>query len=118
MSSCSSAGARPVVHDTYVEKYPGVAIGHDLDKTLAGADAIAIMTGHNGYRSLDPAHVKALAAGGRPAIIDGRNVIDPDRFIAEGFVYKGIGRGDRNSHPLAQGTQRTPGSLASHCATQ
>jgi len=31
-------------------------------------------------------------------IIDGRNVIEPDEFIGKGFVYKGIGRGDKNEH--------------------
>jgi UDP-N-acetyl-D-mannosaminuronic acid dehydrogenase len=111
------AGAVPVIHDSYVEKYPGVAIGHDLEATLAGADAIAIMTGHSDYRSLNPARVKALAATGQPAIIDGRNVIDPDRFIAAGFVYKGIGRGDRNSHPLqpaARSVQKLPVIAATH----
>jgi len=35
-------------------------------------------------------------------IVDGRNVIDPDAFIRNGFVYKGIGRGDKNGHPLAE----------------
>jgi len=34
------------------------------------------------------------------AILDGRNVVDPDEFISKGFVYKGIGRGDKNEHPL------------------
>lgn len=33
-----------------------------------------------------------------PVIVDGRNVIEPDSFISAGFVYKGIGRGDRNNH--------------------
>jgi len=35
-----------------------------------------------------------------PVIVDGRNVIEPDKFIAEGFVYKGIGRGDKNDHAI------------------
>jgi UDP-N-acetyl-D-mannosaminuronic acid dehydrogenase len=39
-----------------------------------------------------------------PVIVDGRNIIDPDAFIREGWVYKGIGRGDKNSHDIA-----TPG---------
>jgi UDP-N-acetyl-D-mannosaminuronic acid dehydrogenase len=34
--------------------------------------------------------------GNKPVIVDGRNVVDPDEFIGEGFVYKGIGRGDKN----------------------
>jgi len=35
-----------------------------------------------------------------PVIIDGRNMIDPDIFIKDGWIYQGIGRGDKNSHPL------------------
>ncbi len=102
----TEAGAVPVVHDCYVEKYPGVSIGHDLDETLRGADAIAVMTGHDDYRSLGPMRLKALVSSDRPAIIDGRNVIDPDPFIAAGFVYKGIGRGDKNSHPVGMSCRR------------
>ena len=94
------AGAVPRVHDHYVEKYPGVAIGRDLERTLEGADAIAIMTGHSLYRSLDPQRVRELSGGPHPAIIDGRNVIDADAFIRAGFVYKGIGRGDVNGHAI------------------
>lgn len=109
-----STGATPVVHDHYVEKYPGVAIEHDLDRAIAGADAIVIMTGHDLYRTLDPVRVKAIAGCDRPAIIDGRNMIDPDRFIRAGFVYKGIGRGDRNGHRIAPARLRRPALSGPH----
>ena len=33
-----------------------------------------------------------------PVIVDGRNVVDADEFVGAGFVYKGIGRGDKNGH--------------------
>jgi len=32
--------------------------------------------------------------------VNGRNVVDADGFIGAGFVYKGIGRGDRNGHAM------------------
>jgi UDP-N-acetyl-D-mannosaminuronic acid dehydrogenase len=35
-----------------------------------------------------------------PVIVDGRNLIDPEMFIQAGFIYKGIGRGDRNWHEI------------------
>jgi len=35
-------------------------------------------------------------------IVDGRNVIDPDAFIRNGFVYKESDEGDKNGHPLAE----------------
>ncbi len=37
-----------------------------------------------------------------PVIIDGRNVIDTEAFIAAGFMYKGIGRGDKNWHVIVE----------------
>jgi UDP-N-acetyl-D-mannosaminuronic acid dehydrogenase len=36
----------------------------------------------------------------RPVVVDGRNVVDADGFIGAGFVYKGIGRGDKNDHSI------------------
>ena len=44
--------------------------------------------------------VKALTGKKHPLIVDGRNIIDPDAWIGAGFIYKGIGRGDKNGHPL------------------
>jgi UDP-N-acetyl-D-mannosaminuronic acid dehydrogenase len=94
------AGATVKVHDPYVTSYPGIDISADLKEVIRGADGIAILTGHRLYRSLDPSAVKDLSGRAHPVIIDGRNVIDPDPFIRAGFIYQGIGRGDKNSHPL------------------
>jgi UDP-N-acetyl-D-mannosaminuronic acid dehydrogenase len=46
--------------------------------------------------------VKELSGQEHPVIVDGRNVIDAGRFIDEGFVYKGIGRGDMNGHRIVK----------------
>ena len=85
------------VHDPYVMEYPNVSISHELSGVVKGADAVAILTGHDEYSKLDTGTLKRLM-GKRPVIVDGRNVIEPEDFIAEGFVYKGIGRGDKNDH--------------------
>jgi len=89
------------VHDPYVVKYPDVPILHNLDDTIRGADAIVIFAGHNQYKNLDPDHMLTLAGKVHPVIIDGRNMIDPDLYIRHGFVYKGIGRGDKNMHKIS-----------------
>jgi UDP-N-acetyl-D-mannosaminuronic acid dehydrogenase len=35
--------------------------------------------------------------------VDGRNVVNPDAFIRQGWIYKGIGRGDKNGHEIVEG---------------
>jgi UDP-N-acetyl-D-mannosaminuronic acid dehydrogenase len=92
-------GASVLVHDPWVDKYPGVEVSRDLASVITGADATAIFTGHREYTMLDPVALKERCASS-PVIIDGRNVVNPVRFISAGFIYKGIGRGDKNSHDI------------------
>jgi UDP-N-acetyl-D-mannosaminuronic acid dehydrogenase len=96
-------GAVVSVHDPYVAEYPGVAMVPFVEEAIENADAIVIFAGHHQYRTLKPVEVKQLSAKEHPVIVDGRNLIDPDIYIHEGFVYKGIGRGDKNNHAI-----RTP----------
>jgi UDP-N-acetyl-D-mannosaminuronic acid dehydrogenase len=96
------AGAELKVHDPHVLNYPDVELLKDSNETMKGADAVVIFTGHKEYFSLKPEDIKKLTGKENTVIIDGRNVIDPDTFINAGFVYKGIGRGDKNSHPVNQ----------------
>ncbi|MDD1719851.1 MAG: nucleotide sugar dehydrogenase [Methanoregulaceae archaeon] len=93
-------GAEITVHDPHVRSFPGREISGNLGVTLTGADAIVLFTAHNEYRCLEPSELKRLSGAVHPVVVDGRNLIDPDLFIASGFVYKGIGRGDRNDHEL------------------
>ncbi|KGK99568.1 NDP-N-acetyl-D-galactosaminuronic acid dehydrogenase [Methanococcoides methylutens] len=93
-------GAEVLVHDPHVLSYPNVEIIKDLNKVVKDADVIAIMTGHSGYFELGPEQLKQLTGKENTVIVDGRNVVDPDTYINNGFVYKGIGRGDKNDHPI------------------
>ncbi|MDD3978459.1 MAG: UDP binding domain-containing protein, partial [Methanomicrobium sp.] len=99
---CKEEGAQVSIHDPHVLKYPGVEISHSLEDVLKGADVVAILAGHREYYQMRPENTRSLmiSEGGNPAIIDGRNVILPDAWIDKGFVYKGIGRGDKNGHKL------------------
>jgi UDP-N-acetyl-D-mannosaminuronic acid dehydrogenase len=96
-------GAQVRVHDPYVAEYPGVPIVPFVEEALEGADAIVIFAGHHQYHTLDPKVLKNLSGREHPVIIDGRNFVDPDAYIREGFVYKGIGRGDKNGHAIVHG---------------
>jgi UDP-N-acetyl-D-mannosaminuronic acid dehydrogenase len=90
------AGAQVMVHDPHVLEYPNIDIKKDLESVLQNADLIAIMTGHSEYFKLKPLDVKKTMDKDKPAVVDGRNVIDPAVFVDVGFVYRGIGRGDVN----------------------
>lgn len=93
-------GARVKIHDPYVSIYNNIPISNNLRDVVRDTDAIVIMTGHDEYAKLDPIELKALSGQDHPVIVDGRNVVSADEFIAHGFVYKGIGRGDKNEHAL------------------
>lgn len=93
-------GAQVMVHDPHVLKYPDVEISQEIPEVVKGADAVVVFAGHKDYLDFDPFGLKQFTGQANPVIVDGRNVVDPDEFIAEGFVYKGIGRGDKNSHEL------------------
>jgi UDP-N-acetyl-D-mannosaminuronic acid dehydrogenase len=97
-----NVGASVMVHDPYVPGDSGISISSDLDDMIKGADAIALFTAHRQYRALDPVKIRRLTGKDHPVIVDGRNIIDPDAFISEGFVYKGIGRGDKNGHAIVE----------------
>ncbi len=94
------AGAKISVHDPYVYEDGNLKVSQDMDECIKGAAAIVIFTGHKQYLNLKASALKKLAGCPHPIIVDGRNVADPDAFIKEGFVYKGIGRGDKNNHEI------------------
>jgi UDP-N-acetyl-D-mannosaminuronic acid dehydrogenase len=98
--ACIRAGADVAVHDPYVAEYPGVPIVPSIAEAVKGADAIVIFTGHHQYRGLDASYLKNLTRKNHPVIVDGRNMVDPDTYIRFGFIYKGIGRGDKNGHEI------------------
>jgi UDP-N-acetyl-D-mannosaminuronic acid dehydrogenase len=95
-------GATVAVHDPFVAHAPGVALTPSLEDTIRGADGVIVFAGHHQYRSLDASRVKMLTGKKHPVIVDGRNIIDPDAWIGAGFIYKGIGRGDKNNHPVRE----------------
>jgi UDPglucose 6-dehydrogenase len=55
-----------------------------------GADVLAVLTEWDEFRWLDFDKVKEVMA--RPAVVDGRNLLDPAPLKRRGFTYEGIGR--------------------------
>lgn len=71
-------------------RFPELPLEPDLELTLHKADAVLLLTEWRLYRELDPHAVKALVSA--PRILDGRNVLDPAKWRAAGWTYKGLGR--------------------------
>ena len=69
---------------------PGVEIVESGFAALEGADALAIVTEWQEFRSPDFAAIKARLK--TPAIFDGRNLYDPAVIKGHGFEYFPIGR--------------------------
>ncbi|HUG91066.1 MAG TPA: UDP-glucose/GDP-mannose dehydrogenase family protein [Planctomycetaceae bacterium] len=90
-----AAGAQVRVHDpvaeanvrrTYGER---LVYSHDRYEVLDGADALAICTEWNEFRNPDFDYMKSRMK--QPVIFDGRNLYDPRKLAALGFLYSGIG---------------------------
>jgi UDPglucose 6-dehydrogenase len=72
------------------EKNPSVEIVDSALAALEGADALAVVTEWQEFRSPDFATIKARLK--TPAIFDGRNLYDPAVLRGLGFEYYPIGR--------------------------
>ena len=72
------------------KRFPELQMEPDLEATLHKADAVLLLTEWKAYRELDPHVTKALVSA--PRILDGRNVLDPAKWRAAGWTYKGLGR--------------------------
>jgi UDP-N-acetyl-D-mannosaminuronic acid dehydrogenase len=88
------------IHDPYVKEDERYIIMQDLDKALENCDAVIIMTKHDEYKSITPSKLNSFLKN--KVVIDGRNLLNPVEFIAEGFVFKGVGKGNINKLPAQE----------------
>ncbi len=84
----------PVAMDNFRLSYPDLAIRYESDplRCLKGADALMILTEWPQFKKVDLREI--VRHLGRPLLIDGRNIIDPDAARRVGLLYRGIGRPD------------------------
>ena len=69
---------------------PELVYCRDAYQTMAGADALVLLTEWNEFRGLDLDRVRDLLA--RPLVIDLRNIYQPHEMEAAGLCYHSIGR--------------------------
>lgn len=100
LESLWAAGAKvraydPVANEEARRIYgarPDLALAKSSTEALQGADALAIVTEWQEFRSPDFDAIKAELK--HPAIFDGRNLYDPGFVKRFGLEYYAIGRGD------------------------
>jgi UDPglucose 6-dehydrogenase len=76
---------------------PAIVYCEDAYATMAGADALVLLTEWNAFRALDLARVGNLLA--TPLVIDLRNVYEPHEMVAAGLSYVSIGRPAQSARP-------------------
>jgi len=92
-----AGGATVVAHDPAAMHETQRKIGDAIEyaetsyAALDGADALVVVTDWNEYRHPDFNRIKNALK--RPIVVDGRNLYDPEKMQALGFMYLSIGRG-------------------------
>ena len=80
----------PAAADALRAKRPNLQVVDTVAEAVGGADLVLLLTEWCEYVDLDPVALRELVR--TPKIIDGRNVLDPDRWIEAGWTYRGMGR--------------------------
>jgi UDPglucose 6-dehydrogenase len=92
-----AAGAKVVVHDPKGieparKRFPTLAFEEDVKVAVKDADAILHLTEWKEYRELDPAVIGQLVKS--KFLIDGRNMLDRDKWRSAGWRVHALGRTD------------------------
>ncbi len=83
----TTIGTLSALQESFLE---GIDVQQSIDDALTGADALVILTEWPEFKSLDLERAKALLTGS--AIVDTRNILDPQSVRAAGLRYDGVGR--------------------------
>ncbi|WP_326502475.1 UDP-glucose/GDP-mannose dehydrogenase family protein [Rothia nasimurium] len=91
----AEAGAAVTISDpealpSVAARYPQLIGVKDPEQALEGAQLVLLLTEWQDFVELAPARVASLVE--RPRIIDGRNALDKDAWLAAGWDYAGLGR--------------------------
>ena len=90
-----AAGAIVTVHDpkamTNAEKrFPVLNFASTINECVAGAEIVLHLTEWKIYREIDPVELKILV--NQAIIIDGRNALDREKWLAAGWKFRALGR--------------------------
>jgi UDPglucose 6-dehydrogenase len=91
----AAAGALVTIHDPKAiepakKRFPALGFEESVESALKGAELVLHLTEWKQYRELDPVKVKSLVLS--PIIIDGRNALDREAWVAAGWKFRALGR--------------------------
>jgi len=95
-TTLQARGARVRVHDPQAGSNvrrvaPALDVAETVEQACRDADVVLVLTDWDEFRGIDPV---ALAATVRhPRVVDGRLVLDPDKWRAAGWDFHALGRG-------------------------
>lgn len=80
----------PEALDNAARRFPELHYEGSTDVALSRADVLLLLTEWREYRDLDPYETATRVSGTK--ILDGRNALDPIKWRAAGWTYRGLGR--------------------------
>ena len=94
-AAARKAGAVVTVHDPKAMEsakrvHPELEYAETVDAACTDADVVLHLTEWKQFRQIDPAKLATIVS--TPAIIDGRNALDPTLWRAAGWTYRALGR--------------------------
>ncbi|MFF9407384.1 UDP-glucose dehydrogenase family protein [Streptomyces anandii] len=91
----------PEAMDNARKAFPLLGYALSLEEALRGADLVLHLTEWPQFREVDPGWARGLVY--RPRIVDGRGVLDADRWTAAGWRFRALGS------PVPEGETRRTG---------
>jgi UDPglucose 6-dehydrogenase len=80
----------PVAGEQAARMVPGLELADKAVAVADGAHALVLMTEWVEFGDLEPGDLRARMT--YPILVDARNVLDADAFVAAGFTVAGVGR--------------------------
>jgi UDPglucose 6-dehydrogenase len=72
------------------EAYPWIELASSAVEVCRDADALAVLTEWPEFAEVNMTEVSSVMKS--KAVVDGRNVLDPQKWKSAGFAYRGVGR--------------------------
>lgn len=72
------------------EAYPWIELASSAVEVCRDADALAVLTEWPEFAEVNVTEVSSVMKS--KAVVDGRNVLDPQKWKSAGFAYRGVGR--------------------------